>query len=414
MLVLAPMSLDAAVALLESRTPVASALSSEQWSQMALGLRERAFFISKLENLRVVAGAQAMTRDALSMADNGRMDRSLFSAKMRDLLGAAPGDSGELTDHASHRRHRLIYDMQTTEAREAARWQTGQNPGILDAFPAQELIREETRGEPRDWPGRWADAGGSFYDGRMIALKSDPIWEKISRFGRPWPPFDFGSGMGLRDIDRDEAGAMGLIKPGESARPVEADFNAKLEASVPEATPALLDGFKQVFGDQVSVSENRIRWMPDVLNKMYADAVAGRALRETVDLGTATADAIAVARQDLGIDLKGWRMQVRAQDVRHALKQHGPPNLISPGSGEHDHGQIPLTPADFRAVPLVWRMPDTMVAAARAGYTDQPPAGFPGSIRIQSNIAGHLWIADYYVDSRNKVLGFKTAWRKRL
>jgi hypothetical protein len=413
MLLLTPMPLDAAVARLESRTPVASALSSAEWAQMSLGLRERAFFSAGVENLRTVATMQNKIRDALSLAGAGRMNRANFVSDMRQFLAAAPGDSGELTDLTSRRRLELIYEHNLADAREYAGWRAGQDPDLLDEFPAQELVRHEDREEPRDWPSRWADAGGEFFGGRMIALKSDPVWEKISRFGKPWPPFDFGSGMGVEDIGRDEAEALGLIKPGERPQAIEADFNARLEASVPDAAPALLDNFKQIFGDQVSVSEGRIQWLPDAMSGFYDRALAQTGLREPLDLGVATPDAIAVARRDLGIDLDGWRMQVRAQDIRHALDRHGLPDLIRPGSGERDPGQAPLTRADFRAAPLVWRMPDNMVAADRAGYSDQPPAGFPGSIRIQSNIAGQLWIADYYADSGNKVLGLKTAWRKQ-
>jgi hypothetical protein len=38
-------------------------------------------------------------------------------------------------------------------------------------------------------------AGGQIFGGRMIALKSDPIWTAISAFGTPYPPFDYNSGM---------------------------------------------------------------------------------------------------------------------------------------------------------------------------------------------------------------------------
>jgi hypothetical protein len=31
---------------------------------------------------------------------------------------------------------------------------------------------------------------------RMIARKDSPIWEALSRFGTPYPPFDFNSGCG--------------------------------------------------------------------------------------------------------------------------------------------------------------------------------------------------------------------------
>ena len=38
----------------------------------------------------------------------------------------------------------------------------------------------------------------------MVALKEDPVWTRISRFGQPWPPFDFNSGMGVEDVSHDE------------------------------------------------------------------------------------------------------------------------------------------------------------------------------------------------------------------
>ena len=45
----------------------------------------------------------------------------------------------------------------------------------------------------------------------MIALKNDPVWTALSRFGRPWPPFDYDSGMGIADIDRETAETLGLL-----------------------------------------------------------------------------------------------------------------------------------------------------------------------------------------------------------
>lgn len=57
------------------------------------------------------------------------------------------------------------------------------------------------------------EAGGKLYDGRMIALRNDPIWRGISRFGSPVPPFDFNSGMGLEEVNRFEAEALGVELP---------------------------------------------------------------------------------------------------------------------------------------------------------------------------------------------------------
>lgn len=46
----------------------------------------------------------------------------------------------------------------------------------------------------------------------MVALKTDGIWKAINRFGTPWPPFDFQSGMGLVEIERSEADALRLLR----------------------------------------------------------------------------------------------------------------------------------------------------------------------------------------------------------
>ena len=97
-------------------------------------------------------------------------------------------------------------------------WITGQDPNTLDAFPCQELIRVEDRLAPRDWISRWTAAGGQIFDGRMIARIGDPIWIAISRFGKPWPPFDFGSGMGIESVGRDEAEALGVIAVNDQIR----------------------------------------------------------------------------------------------------------------------------------------------------------------------------------------------------
>lgn len=89
-------------------------------------------------------------------------------------------------------------------------WNVNQ-PAILYTRPAQELYRAFNRKAPRDWPPIWEQAGGMFYEGRMTALKNAEVWSAISRFGMPFPPFDFNSGMSVRDVDRQTAIRLGLI-----------------------------------------------------------------------------------------------------------------------------------------------------------------------------------------------------------
>lgn len=392
MLFTQPMPLAAAVQRLESKTPVASALSSEQWAMLELGLRDRAFFSAKVDSIRTVASMQTKVDAALStMSDPEKafMDRAKFIAEMRTELGAAPGDSGDLRDITSTARLGLIYDFQVEDAREYARWQAGQDQAILDEFPAQELIRLwEPKGGPsarRDWPQRWVDAGGRFVDGgRMIALKNDPIWLKLSRFGRPWPPFDHASGMGLQDIDRDEAVALEVLQPGERVAPQVGDFNRSLEASLPaNPSPAIVEGFKNIFGDQVEVGrDGKIVWQGQRVLKLYETALADPQSKWSLDLGTATRETVAAARQ-VGTDLHGARLVVTADDVRHINRRHGP-------EAEKDPTQRPVTALDVQLVPHVWRTPDSVSLGER-----------PGSLEFWSTVAGRraLIVFDRQADS---------------
>lgn len=81
-------------------------------------------------------------------------------------------------------------------------------------FPCMELIRVRLGVEDGiDWQKRWTDAGGKLYDGRMIALKTDPIWSAISDYGVPYPPFEFHDVMGTQDIGRKESIALGFDPP---------------------------------------------------------------------------------------------------------------------------------------------------------------------------------------------------------
>ena len=107
-------------------------------------------------------------------------------------------------------RAETIMDTAKSLFRGRAHYDSGKTRGGLAAFPAQELIRVCDSKTPRNWTERWNSAGGKTCGGRMVALKDDPIWTRISRFGIPWPPFDFGSGMCIRDIDYDEAVKLGL------------------------------------------------------------------------------------------------------------------------------------------------------------------------------------------------------------
>lgn len=163
----------------------------------------------------------------------------LATRRALDAAGYVPDPerAGTIQDLGSFRRINLVIEHNAAEAASYGQYVAGQNDAVLDAYPAQELVRFEDRKEPRDWVQTWRAAGGKVYPGgdeatlnsyRLIAAKDDPIWTAISRFGHPWPPFDFGSGMGLRDVSRAEAEELGVIPPGAAVAATRRAFNDTL------------------------------------------------------------------------------------------------------------------------------------------------------------------------------------------
>jgi hypothetical protein len=83
----------------------------------------------------------------------------------------------------------------------------------------------------------------------------------LSRFGKPWPPFDFGSGMGTEDLGRDEAEELGLIAIEEPPPSPELEYNKELKASVENLDPELQEKLKDWFGDQIEIEGGTARWV---------------------------------------------------------------------------------------------------------------------------------------------------------
>ena len=163
-------------------------------------------------------------------------------------IGFAPSDdeAGTIKDLASNERINLVVKTNVELAQGAGNYIAGHDDDVLDAWPAQELYRQEGRDQPRNWDGtnpkgdktltgfgsRWMFAAQASGDpdaarvlettGRMIALKSSGIWQALGDFedglGNPYPPFAFNSGMWVRDVPRKTAESLGLIDPDEQAK----------------------------------------------------------------------------------------------------------------------------------------------------------------------------------------------------
>jgi hypothetical protein len=217
----------------------------------------RAFFSSRVENARFLDRARSFLFDTLAnttekvtgpdgverIALRGG-DRATFVRRMREFMIREGMVSGEeeffqvnqrdVRDIRSERRLRLIYDTNMRQAYGYGQWKQGQTPAILRRFPAQRFVRDREVFVER--PRHTKHEGD-------VRLKSDEAYwadyqndPAIGGFGVPWPPFGFGSGMGVRDVSREEAEKLGLeveeVKSDTSRK-----LNTGLAASVKKMDP---------------------------------------------------------------------------------------------------------------------------------------------------------------------------------
>jgi hypothetical protein len=236
--------------------------------QLPADLRERAFFSARVVNADILQQAyDLISRGVSGGAHNASgtyvpgssVNLATFRSEMKDYLQSISyqpkaGEEGTLKDLTTDKRLEVIYKTNVEMAQGYGTYLQQQDPASLDAYPAQELYRLEDRKERRAWGQRWNDAIQSlglsntsaipvsdpFANDGMFALVNDPIWTTISRFGLPYPPFDFGSGMWVRDIDRLQAQELGLLASGDAApAPDITRFNQGVQADVTDLAPAL-------------------------------------------------------------------------------------------------------------------------------------------------------------------------------
>ena len=263
---------------------------------------------------------------------------------------------GGLSDPGSAPRANVLVDTNAGMAAAYCRAEIANSYGARLAFPAQELVRVEDRREKRDWRARWTANGGKLFQNRMVALKSDPVWTKISRFGHPYPPFDWGSGMGVEDVSREDAIALGVIKEDYAPPPTSPlkAFNDGLEASL-KVDPAEFEKLKAMFGDQIRLENDTLHWRHDI----FKEAFTARKPFE-IKLGCASPSVYErVSDSDLALVLRDTPLVVTQKWLNRKRKK---------GIDHRDHfktlpdepNDIPLTLADVELLPSVWREPDTV------------------------------------------------------
>lgn len=226
-----------------SKALVGSGLDSYQWNMVDAGFRDRSFFSATVEDLRIVgqfrSGVADLVRGGRSPSETRRDIRAFL-----DSIGYAPDEKHEGTIKDLRSKARLDVMMRTNadQAKGYVSHLRATTPGALLAFPAYELVRVQNRKLKRDWSSRWLKAAqgvgweGVSKHGGMVALKTSPIWLAISAFGNPYPPFDYNSGMGIRDVAKSKCREIGLLGENEQPKlPETPGFNDHLQATVPHA-----------------------------------------------------------------------------------------------------------------------------------------------------------------------------------
>jgi len=261
-----PTSLSEAMRYLADKQLMPTRLRTWQLDQLPVELRQLSFFSAGVMFLEVLD--EALTQIKLIAAqetDRGKARLAIRAVLDKLNYEAIPGEEGSLTDLRSDRRLDLILETNIAQANGYGEHQAQNDPDVHRLFPALELFRAGAMPQqPRPWLEKWAKAGGSIYEGRMIARRDDDIWTKtlsdggFNRFGTPYPPFDFNSGMRTRNVPRAEALRLGVItdeepQPSLSDRKITDGVETRPSIGSQALKQALLDsGLATLNGDKLT------------------------------------------------------------------------------------------------------------------------------------------------------------------
>jgi hypothetical protein len=183
-------------------------------------------------------------------------------------------------------------------ARGFAYWRQANSPAALMLYPAQELYRAIPRAKHRDWDLIWNDARAELEGqttatlardrdaGPFVATRNDQIWTEISRFDLPYPPFDYGSGMRVRDVPRARAIELDVIAPDTVLKPALDPLNVPWTVPHGETTPQIAQALQESFADRartlpdgsIQILPNPRDTLPELIYRAASDQAASASI----------------------------------------------------------------------------------------------------------------------------------------
>lgn len=254
---------------LQKKGLLPTSLTSAQLRQIDAAVRRQSIFsaqttmrayLGKISaTVESIINPQQVLREGATQTVTEGYNPATARAALRSVLQfygyqPADGEEGSIKDLASDGRLNLVVRTNTQLAQGAGAFiRQNLDQGVVEEYPALELVRYEEREHPRQWSGdeegddkalgsefasRWMQAAQTANDpdaarvlsdsGRMVALKSSGIWQALGDFedglGNPYPPFAFNSGMWTEEVSRADAVDLGLIDKDESAQPADFDL----------------------------------------------------------------------------------------------------------------------------------------------------------------------------------------------
>jgi hypothetical protein len=237
---------------LEGSISIPSEMRSAEWARVQQWTRERAFYMAGVSKVEILQEMRELTRQSAAGEEGEFALRKRWEAYLDGIdYKPEPGQEGTIKDLRSLRRFNVALRTNRALMNGWALRENGNRPGPMQAQPAWELVRFQEAKVPRDWIDRFERAGGTLYEGRLIAPKTSPVWEQLGSadlfddaLGVDHPPFAWGSGMNWKAVGSREAMRLGVMTAAE-IRAQRESADRPVAVSSPseslQATPAITD-----------------------------------------------------------------------------------------------------------------------------------------------------------------------------